>query len=92
MYRPQNKELFNLCHASVCNVIEHIFGVLKHRFCILLLAPEYNMNIQAQIPTALCAIRNFIHMHDPKETDKMLLETQPFIDSDDPDPQFPVGL
>ena len=30
-------------------------------------------------------------MHDPEEMDEMLLETQPFIDSDDPDPQFPVG-
>ena len=49
------------------------------------------MNIQAQIPTALCVIHNLICMHDPEETDKMLLETWPFIDSDDPDPQFPVG-
>ena len=92
MYRPQNKEeLFNLCHASVCNVIECIFGVLKCQFCILLLAPEYNMNIQGQITTTLCAIHNFICMHDSEEMDKMLLETQPFIDSDDPDLQFPVG-
>jgi hypothetical protein len=32
-YRPRTKEeLFNLCHLSACNVIEHIFGVLKQRF------------------------------------------------------------
>ena len=32
-YSPANEEeLFNLCHASAHNVIEHIFGVLKHRF------------------------------------------------------------
>jgi hypothetical protein len=48
------------------------------------------MNIQAQIPTALCAIHNFIRMHDPEETDEMLLETQPSIDSEDSDSQFPV--
>jgi len=59
--RPMNKEeLFNLCHASARNVIERIFGVLKWRFRILLLAPEYGLDVQAQIPTALCAIHNFI--------------------------------
>jgi len=51
--RPANKEeLFNLHHASARNVIERIFGVLKRHFCILLLAPEYSLDIQAQIPTA----------------------------------------
>jgi hypothetical protein len=57
-------ELFNLRHASARNVIERIFGVLKRRFRILLLAPEYNLDIQARIPTALCAIHNFIRTHD----------------------------
>ena len=67
-YRPRNKEeLFNLRHASARNVIERIFGVLKHRFRILLLAPEYSVHIQARIPAALCAIHNFIIIHDPAE-------------------------
>jgi hypothetical protein len=68
MPRPQNKEeLFNLCHAQARNVIERIFGVLKKRFRILLIGPEYDMTIQAQIPAALCALHNFIHIHDPQE-------------------------
>ncbi len=30
---PRNpKELFNLCHASACNAIEQIFGILKRCF------------------------------------------------------------
>lgn len=63
--RPTTKEeLFNLQHASARNVIERIFGVLKHRFCILLLAPEYSLEIQARIPAALCAVHNFIRVHD----------------------------
>jgi hypothetical protein len=34
-HRPHNKEeLFNLCHASACNVVEHIFGVLKKQLKI----------------------------------------------------------
>jgi hypothetical protein len=49
------------------NVIERIFGVLKHHFHILILSPRYNLQVQAQIPAALCTIHNFIHYHDPGE-------------------------
>jgi hypothetical protein len=66
IHRPKNKEeLFNLRHSSARNVIERIFGVLKRRFRVLLLAPEYSLEIQARIPAALCAIHNFICIHDP---------------------------
>lgn len=66
--RPCNKEeLFNLRHAMARNVIERIFGVLKHRFRILILSPKYSLQVQAQIPAALCAIHNFIHLHDIEE-------------------------
>lgn len=38
--RPTNsKELFNLQHASLRNVIERSFGILKKRFGILLKVP-----------------------------------------------------
>lgn len=68
MCSPANKkELFNLCHASARNVIERIFGVLKRRFRILLMAPEYKLDVQARIPAALCAIHNFIRECDPSE-------------------------
>jgi hypothetical protein len=56
--------LFNLRHASMRNIIERIFGVLKQRFRILLIAPEYDLEVQARIPVALCAIHNFIQEHD----------------------------
>jgi DDE superfamily endonuclease len=66
--RPTNaQELFNLRHASSRNVIERIFGILKNRFRILLLPPEYDMGTQARIPPALCALHNFIRHHDPLE-------------------------
>ena len=45
-------------------MIEHIFGVLKNRFRILLLAPEYDLHLQARIPAAACTIHNFIREHD----------------------------
>jgi DDE superfamily endonuclease len=83
IYRPRSKEeLFNLRHASARNVIERIFGVLKRRFRILLLAPEYNLQIQARIPAALCAIHNFISIHDPAE-DTILRDEE-----DDDNPPF----
>jgi hypothetical protein len=68
LYRPKNKEeLFNLRHASARNVIERIFGVLKRHFRILVHPPHYDMDVQARIPPALCAIHNFIRIHDPDE-------------------------
>ena len=66
--RPKDKyELFNLRHAQARNVIEQIFGVLKRRFRILLLAPEYNTEIQSRIPATLVALYNFIRTHDPQQ-------------------------
>ena len=61
------KELFNLRHASARNAIERIFGILKRRFRILQLPPEYNMDVQAMIPPALAALHNFIREYDPDE-------------------------
>ena len=88
--RPWNKqELFNLHHASLRNAIECIFGVLKQRFQILLLAPEYDLEIQARIPAALCAIHNFIKEHDPDEGG--LEETREFSDEDHRDENEPFA-
>jgi len=66
--RPNTKEeLFNLRHSSAWNVIERIFGVLKRRFRILLLPPEYSMSVQSLVPPALCALHNFIRRYDPED-------------------------
>jgi hypothetical protein len=63
------EELFNLRHAQARNCIERIFGVVKKRFRILLIAPEYKKDkgLQNRIPTALIAIHNFIRHHDHDE-------------------------
>lgn len=69
-FSPSNKEeLFNLRHAQARNIIERIFGVLKRRFRILLIGPEYSVEVQAKIPAALCVIHNFIRIHDHQEGD-----------------------
>ena len=61
------EELFNLQHTSAHNAIEQIFRVLKHKFQILLIAPEYSLEIQACIPAALATVHNSIHHHEPGE-------------------------
>jgi hypothetical protein len=82
------KELFNLRHAQARNVIEHIFGVLKQRFRILLLPPRYPLDFQPRIPVALCALQNFIQKFDK---DEGAIPTDPFqaaqtyIDNDQDD-------
>nr|KYP69547.1 hypothetical protein KK1_008740 [Cajanus cajan] len=39
---PENeKELFNLCHASLRNVIKRIFDIFKSRFTIFKSAPPF---------------------------------------------------
>jgi DDE superfamily endonuclease len=76
--RPQNaKELFNLRHASLRNVIERTFGVFKSRFAILQKAPRrYTISTQVHLIFALTAVHNFMNSHgcDP-EVETILVET-----------------
>ena len=45
--RPRNaKELYNLRHAQQRNAVERIFGVLKKRFPVLNIQPEYPIKTQ----------------------------------------------
>ena len=78
-YRPQSKEeLFNLRHAQARNVIERIFGVIKKRWTVLVLAPQYDLKLQAQLVSALCALHNFILDNDPQEhVDPSILDPIP---------------
>ncbi len=80
---PANKEeLFNLRHAQARNIIERIFGVLKNRFHILLIGPGYSVEVQAKIPAALCAIHNFIRLHDSQEDESLEAEELVACDAD----------
>ena len=61
------KELFNLQHASLQNVIEHIFGVCKRRFRLMAAAAEYSLQTQLKIPGAIASLHKFVHVHDPDD-------------------------
>jgi hypothetical protein len=76
-YRPKNyKELFNLRHAQARNVIERIFGVVKRRFRLLVVAPEYNLETQAKMVPAICVLHNFIRIHDIDDLPDILQHPQ----------------
>ena len=60
---PQNaKELFNHRHASLRNVIERTFGVLKKRFPIIGSGTKshYSLITMKNIVLACCILHNFI--------------------------------
>ncbi|KAK7314853.1 hypothetical protein VNO77_33381 [Canavalia gladiata] len=58
---PRNaKELFNHRHCFLRNAILRSFNVLKARFPILKLAPQYSFHIQRDIVIAACVLHNFI--------------------------------
>ena len=68
LYRPRDaEELFNLCHVSACNIIKHIFGVLKWRFHILVHPLQFDMDVQAHLPLALAAVHNFIQKYNSSD-------------------------
>ncbi|KAF2316097.1 hypothetical protein GH714_041002 [Hevea brasiliensis] len=63
------KELFNHHHASLRNVIERAFGVLKKRFPIIASGtePHYSFETMTEIVLACCVIHNFLMGVDPDE-------------------------
>ncbi|XP_012088403.1 uncharacterized protein LOC105647032 isoform X2 [Jatropha curcas] len=62
---PRNaRELFNHRHSSLRNFIQRSFNVLKTRFPILKLAPQYGFHIQRDIVIAACVLHNYIRRED----------------------------
>ena len=78
-HSPQTpEELFNNRHARLRNVIERIFGVIKRRFKVLVIAQEYSLETQSQLISGLAVLHNFIRIHDPTDTlDEDLAEEEP---------------
>jgi hypothetical protein len=59
--RPANKkELFNLRHVMLWNVVERTFGTWKKRFLILVHPLEYSLETQAKLVLALAVLHNLI--------------------------------
>jgi DDE superfamily endonuclease len=74
--RPENsKELFNLRHASLRNVIERIFGVVKRKYQILKTPSEYSLDTQIRIVIACTALHNWVRNKEGERAD-FWLETE----------------
>ncbi|XP_019263405.1 PREDICTED: uncharacterized protein LOC109241137 [Nicotiana attenuata] len=86
------KELFNHRHASLRNAIQKSIEVLKTRFPILKLAPQYAFNTQRDIVIAACVIHNHIRREERsdwlfKDIEGTSVEESSDLD-DQPDPQL----
>ncbi|XP_038705743.1 uncharacterized protein LOC120001469 isoform X2 [Tripterygium wilfordii] len=65
---PRNaEELFNHRHSSLRNVIQKSFNVLKTRFPILKLAPQYAFHVQRDIVIAACVLHNYIRREEKND-------------------------
>ncbi|MFQ6649382.1 hypothetical protein Gotur_023432 [Gossypium turneri] len=63
-YQPSTlEEFFNMKHASVCNVIEKCFGLLKLRWGILRSPLLYLVRVHNRIIIACCLLHNFIRTY-----------------------------
>jgi hypothetical protein len=68
--KPENsKELFNLRHASLRNVIERIFGVLKRKYQILQTPSEYSIKTQTRIILACTGLYNWVRLEEGAQAD-----------------------
>ena len=66
--RPQNaKELYNLRHSALRNVIERIFGVVEKRFPILVEMSPYAFPFQCDLVLTAMVLHNFIRSHQLNE-------------------------
>ena len=63
--RPQNaKELFNLRHAALKNIIKYTIGVFKNRFWYFKTGKYYlSLSTQVDIVYTLAAVYNFININ-----------------------------
>jgi hypothetical protein len=67
--RPSTrKELYNLRHATLRNIVERLFGCFKRKFSILKSAPEIELSKQIRLVYALCVLWNFLRKHETLES------------------------
>ncbi|XP_073137568.1 uncharacterized protein [Henckelia pumila] len=68
------KELFNVRHASLRNVIERIFGIFKSRFKIFKTTPLFHYKTQTDLVLACAGLHNFLRSE--CRSDEFSVETE----------------
>jgi len=62
--KPQNaKELFNLRHSSLRNIVERAFGIVKKRFPLLTFMHSYSFLTQIDLVMCCFMVHNFIRLN-----------------------------
>ncbi|XP_042507398.1 uncharacterized protein LOC122083597 [Macadamia integrifolia] len=91
--QPRNaKELFNHRHSSLRSIIQRSFDVLKERFPILKLAPQYAFHIQRDLVIAACVIHNHIRREERNDWLFNSVQRRMVDDLQDPDqPEMDFG-
>jgi hypothetical protein len=56
------KELYNLRHSSLRNAIEHIFGVVKKCFPIIVTMRPFDFSFQCDLVLCAMMVHNFIRV------------------------------
>lgn len=91
--RPENaKELYNLRHAMLRNVVERIIGVLKTRFRLLKTHNEYPVEKQVQGVYATAMIHNYLQSYNEAETLPEIGISTPFSHQQTPSNMVPDAL
>jgi hypothetical protein len=44
---------------------------VKRRFALIAICPKYTLDVQALLVAAICALHNFIRIHDPDDIDDL---------------------
>ena len=57
-------------------MIECVFGVVKRHFRIFGIGPEYSLETQTLLISAICVLHNFIRIHDPNDFDGINMNTE----------------
>ncbi|CAA0840427.1 Unknown protein [Striga hermonthica] len=84
---PKNsRELLNKRHATVRNVVERSFGILKGKFPIIKgLMPNYTTEFHTNIVIACCVVQNFILEHQKFENVLLAILNPDYIPEPDED-------
>ncbi|PLW24077.1 hypothetical protein PCASD_14270 [Puccinia coronata f. sp. avenae] len=68
LHPSTRKELYNLRHATLRNIVERLFECFKRKFSILKSAPEIELSKQIRLVYALCVLWNFLQKHETLES------------------------
>ncbi|PLW34171.1 hypothetical protein PCASD_13317 [Puccinia coronata f. sp. avenae] len=77
------KELYNLRHSSLRNVVERLFGCLKAKFKILTTPYEHSIERQVQLVYALATLWNFLRNHQQLDDNQILMDDEAFKNRSD---------